>query len=467
MNNKSNEASSQDDLRIGSRNRKKKLEHLLNDELEESFRFEALMAELSARFINLPVEKLDDAIEAAQRLICENLCLDRSALFQYSDDEPKNLLLTHFYQTPEIERPPIRKRAMAKESCNAFYVLEESVLPQSYTRVQVGSFCPWIYQQLRRHQTVVIPDIDEMPPEAALDQKRLRSFGTKSGIVVPLFAGGNWFGCLTFITLRDRKDWTLPEVKRFEFVGDVFLNALARKKAELALRESQERLTLATESAGAGLWSMEPATSRIWVTPQTRELFQFQPEEELNYQKFLALVHPEDRGLVRQATADALAGGETFRVDYRVILPDGRLRWISARGRCQGDGEATTGLLMGASVDITERKRAEERLRESEQRFRTLVEHAGDGFELVDESGRFLDVNAATLRQLGYTREEMLGMTIFEVDPLLNRDRFVENLESLRQGPIRAEAVHRRKDGTTFRYYRAEAGRGGLNQVVC
>jgi PAS domain S-box-containing protein len=95
--------------------------------------------------------------------------------------------------------------------------------------------------------------------------------------------------------------------------------------------------------------------------------------------------------------------------------------------------------------------RARQELLESEQRFRTLVEQAGDGFELIDEEGRYLDVNAATLKQLGYTREEMLRLRVFDVDPTLQREQLAQSKQSLwSSSPLRVESVHRRKDGSTF-----------------
>jgi PAS domain S-box-containing protein len=97
------------------------------------------------------------------------------------------------------------------------------------------------------------------------------------------------------------------------------------------------------------------------------------------------------------------------------------------------------------------RNRVEKALRESEQRCRALVDQAGDGIELLDETGRYLDVNAASLRQLGYTRQEMLGLSLFEVEPSINREQFAQRSTSLRNNKmVRAETVHRRKDGSTF-----------------
>jgi len=427
------------------------LQELVRRELDEDNDFEKVLAEFSARFINLPTDQLDNAIAEAQRLICESLRLDRSTLFQRSAQEPENLFLTHWYLRPGTKVPAIQHRPQASEASKVIYVLDGPKLRQSRVRIEVTSSFPWIYQQLRKGQTVVIPNVEAMPPEATLDRKELSEYGTKSSVIVPLFTGGEWVGCLTFASMRDPRDWPLPIVRRFEFVANVFTNALARKQAESALRESEARLALATESAGAGLWSIEAGTLRIWATARCRELFQFDPAETLDYQKLSARIHPEDRERVGHLVEAALATGGELRVDYRIVVPEGGIRWISACGRRQTGSNSTSARLMGASIDVTERRRAEEQLRESEQRFRTLVEQAGDGFELLDEAGKYLDINAATLQQLGYTREEILAFSVFDVDVALKREQFERVQKSLPEGgSLRIESVHRRKDGSTF-----------------
>ena len=100
---------------------------------------------------------------------------------------------------------------------------------------------------------------------------------------------------------------------------------------------------------------------------------------------------------------------------------------------------------------ITERKRAEEALRESEERFRSLVEQASDGFELMDADGNYVDANSATCGQLGYSKDELLSLNVTDIDPLVTRERYAATFRSIADGqPITFETVHRHKDGTEF-----------------
>src|SRR5436305_3548218 len=107
--------------------------------------------------------------------------------------------------------------------------------------------------------------------------------------------------------------------------------------------------------------------------------------------------------------------------------------------------------MIGAMLDITERKHAEEALRASEQRFRTFVDHATDAFFLQDDRGAILDVNRQACESLGYTRDELLGMTPADFDPDVTPADLDEVKGKLDTGAtIAFESRHRRKDGTVF-----------------
>ena len=131
------------------------------------------------------------------------------------------------------------------------------------------------------------------------------------------------------------------------------------KRSEVSLRESEERLKLATDSAGAGLWGMDIQTERVWASPRMYDLFQFPPLAELTYKSFFKVIHTDDREAVQQAVQHASQTDVPLLVDYRIVLPDGSLRWISARGHRHCNPSGKPDRLMGAAIDITERKSAE------------------------------------------------------------------------------------------------------------
>ena len=326
-----------DDTQPGSANSTQLIAQ--EETLEERLRFETLLAEMSARFVNLPADRIDSEIEDAQRRMCKFLDIDRSTLWQVQEGEPGTLLLTHIHQPPGSPAPPDRMNAR--------------------------DFFPWTVQKILGGETFAMSKVSDLPPEANHDRESYRLYGTKSNVLVPLSVGGGpVFGLLTFSEMRDERSWSETVVKGIQLIAEVFANALARRQAEKDLRESEARLSLATIAAGAGLWIMEIDTGRVWVSEKTRELFHFAPDEKLDYESFFKAIHPEDCERVNQAVQQALRSGETLLCDYRIVLPDGNIRWIVARGQRDLRSAGESDRFMGVSLDITERKRMEGQLRE-------------------------------------------------------------------------------------------------------
>ena len=308
-------------------------------EIDKPIRFERLLAEMSTFFINLPADRIDSEIEAAQRRVCRFLDIDRSTLWQVHEGEPGALLLTHLHQPPGSLLPPERMNA--------------------------GDFFPWAVRKVLDRETLVFSNMTDLPPEADRDRETFGLYGTKSGVYVPLSVGGGpVFGLLTFAVMREERSWPETVLAGFKLIAQVFANALARKQVEKDLRESEARLSVATDAAGAGLWIIKPDSGYVWATPKTRELFLFAPDEALNYESFFKAVHPEDRDRVKQAMQQAFQAGEYLRNEYRIVLPNGSIRWMVARGQGHLRSAGKPDRLMGVSIDITELKQAEEALRE-------------------------------------------------------------------------------------------------------
>jgi formate hydrogenlyase transcriptional activator len=176
--------------------------------------FEDLLTELSARFVNLPADRVDAEIEAAQRLFCERLGLGRSLLWQFSDSDRTRLYLTHRY--PGALPAPLGTNA--------------------------AEALPWLTARVLRGEEVILSSLDELPDDAARDRDRLREAGTRSTAIIPLTAAGKVVGCLTFAVTREERAWTASVVRRLRLVAKVFANALERKRADQELRQALEEV---------------------------------------------------------------------------------------------------------------------------------------------------------------------------------------------------------------------------------
>jgi PAS domain S-box-containing protein len=264
----------------------------------------------------------------------------------------------------------------------------------------------------------------------------------------------------------------------------VFRDVTQRRQAEEAeaLRLAQERMELAVRGSNVGVWDVDMPDGdylrgrrhymNIWEQfgmdrlPEGWQGGSGQPPREDGarfawaaaaaeppaWETAALQLHPDDRGRMEQAISRYLAGETSeYEVEARFRHADGSYRTMLARGVAVRDAAGRPVRFVGILLDITRLKRAEEALRASEQRFRTFVDHAADAFFLHDERGVILDVNRQACESLGYTRDELVGMTPLDFDPDLT-PTLVEDLVGKAGAGISVprEARHRRKDGTVF-----------------
>jgi two-component system, LuxR family, sensor kinase FixL len=298
-------------------------------ELSDRLRFERLIAMLSARFVNIPPEKVDPEIEKGLDEVVETMKLDRWAFLELSTDGG-GLRINHTMQVLGTDDPPV---GPSKQKL------------------------PWFSGQISQGKAVVLPDLAEnLPAEAHAEKEFFRNFGIDSALAVPFFrAGAAIRAVLYFSTSREWK-WTDEVIRDLHSIGQVLASALAQKETYESLRESEATLSLAAQSADLGLWSRDMETGTIWATERTRTLYDFSADDAMTFSQFLESLHPDDRAATEKAIAEAVADQCDYNVVHRVVRADGSERWIAARGRAIYSAAGEPLKMMGASFDITERR---------------------------------------------------------------------------------------------------------------
>jgi diguanylate cyclase (GGDEF)-like protein/PAS domain S-box-containing protein len=221
-----------------------------------------------------------------------------------------------------------------------------------------------------------------------------------------------------------------------------------RKRAEQALRDSEALLANAEQVAGIGSFSWDLATNAVQWSRQAYRLFGADPDDPAAdiWRILDQRLHPDDKPRLAAAIERAQAGERT-PMELRVTLPDGTLRSLWSEGKVVFDAQGRPLRMVGTMQDITERLHAEQQLRESEARFRTLSEVAFEGIFIHDQ-GRLVDANPTFAAMLGYSLDEIRRMTVFQLVVPAHHELVRRSMREGYEIPLEVTAV--RKDGSTF-----------------
>jgi PAS domain S-box-containing protein len=221
-----------------------------------------------------------------------------------------------------------------------------------------------------------------------------------------------------------------------------------RKRAQEELRKSEERLRLAIQAGKMFTCDWDATTNVFTHSPESVQILGEDQASSSTGEQILDSVHPEDREVFTAAAASLTPEKPDIRISYRMMRSDGTVIWLERNSRAQFDPQGRLLRIIGIVTDITERKRAEDAVRQSEEKYRRIVETTNEGIWLLDSNFDTSFVNRQMAEMLGYQPAEMLGRSVFDYF-------FPEDVGRKRRGLARRREKHseqlddrlRRKDG--------------------
>ncbi|MEE4136650.1 MAG: ABC transporter substrate binding protein, partial [Desulforhopalus sp.] len=225
------------------------------------------------------------------------------------------------------------------------------------------------------------------------------------------------------------------------------------KRAEEALRESEERFLLAMKASNDGLFDWDLKTNEIYYSPAWKKMLGYEDHEL-----------PNDFSIWENSTAPEgvkkswemqqqliLKQIDRFVLEFKMKHKDGHWVDILSRAEALFDESGQAVRIVGTHTDITERRQAEEQIRKSEEQFRNLYDEAPVGYFEYDLQGNITRVNHRYLKMLGYTAEEMLGQPCWKfIFDEFAREQILAKLDGVRPPGVGLERIYQRQDGTTF-----------------
>ena len=293
-------------------------------------------------------------------------------------------------------------------------------VPRDWTDGRVGSlagearmldaFGPAVIAELRAGRTLIVDDCLTDPRAGEAYASTWNSIGTRSLIVVPLIKGDR-LRAIFYLHEPQPRRWSDAEAILARDVAERTWDAVQRSRAEMALRTSATRLRLAVDAGRMAVWEHVTATDSVTASPELNRVLGYPGGAELDMQELRKHYYPGDRDRLTEAALEALKRGERFfEVEYRFYRPDGVLRWFLMRAEMLLDSAGMPTRTVGVILDITDRKEAEEALKEREAELRAALEAGALAIFDFDHLKGRMNPSARLSELYGYPPDHVLSI---------------------------------------------------------
>jgi len=303
---------------------------------------ERLITTISTRFINLSSNEIDSGISEAVKEIGAFTDVDRSYAFVLSDNGTK---IDDTY-----------------EWC------AEGVKPQTQNLkgISINDELPWFAKRLKEFEVVHVPCVADLRPEASDEKEYFQAQDVQSLLAIPMTYGGSLAGFLRFDSTRANKKWTQGIIALLGVVGEIFTNALERKRTEVALQESEERYRTVADFTYDWEYWLAPDGQFIYISPSCERITGYSSEEFVNDPGlFEKIIHPDDHSTVINHLGEEQSLEKSVSIDFRIITRRGEERWISHVCQAVYGADETYLGRRASNRDISKRKQMQEELLKS------------------------------------------------------------------------------------------------------
>jgi len=326
-------------------------------------------------------------------------------------------------------------------------------LSERYRRAVEGH-TPW-KPDTKDAEPIVVVDVSQEPSLAPYLQT-IHAEGIAAMAFIPLVSDGRVIG--KFMLYSDTpRALTGPEIQLAGVIASQVAFAVERTRAEAQARRSEERLRFALHAATMGTWDWDIQAQTVQWSEGLEQVHGLPPGTfDGTFQSYEREIHADDRDAVFTSIQRALTTGVPHEVEYRIVAPDGTVRWVEGKGRVEYGADGQPIRMTGVCMDVTPRKQAElarvqalEEAHRASQRLAAIVESSGDAIISQDLEGRITSWNPAAERMFGYAAAEVVGQPVTVIVPPERLTDERQIAERVRAGEtIELETVKRAKDGS-------------------
>ncbi len=355
---------------------------------------EKMVASISTRFIHGPLGEMDLEIERALQEIGA-LAGAEQCFFSLLDPDGKRIESAYFWSS---QGEGEKVKVLNGLSLEPF---------------------EWAMEKLRKLQPVFVQAVNGFPVKTNAEENISEPVEARSILAIPISMDGRLVGLMGLSLLEGNKPWAEEDTTLLKMIGEILVNGIERKRMELARQGSERRFQIISKITTDGASSLrlekDGTFVREWITESLSRIFGINPEEIHSYGSYAPFIHPEDLPVFYQSLSKLLTSKEPITTELRALTKTGEVRWLRAVVHPEWDEqEARVIRLINAVQDITERKRAEEELKRSEERYRFLVKNAPLGIISTNREGQLIEMNPTLLRILGLPGEDgAKGINVF------------------------------------------------------